>query len=98
MRRELEAGTPPDRILSGVFAKYGDQYRAVPGFSGFGLLAWVAPLVFLLTGLLVALRLASTRRVRAHVAGTAQGAQIASEREISDSEKREIERELARLH
>lgn len=97
MRRELEAGTPPDQILSGVFAKYGDQYRAVPGFSGFALLAWVAPIVFLVTGLLVALRLASARRVRAYITDSSQGAQIAPKSEISDSEKLEIERELARL-
>lgn len=62
MRRKLEAGIPPEEILEGVFGRFGDQYRAVPGFTGFALLAWLAPLAFLLIGLMVAIWLASSRR------------------------------------
>ncbi len=91
MRQKLEAGTAPEKILKEVFAKYGDQYRAVPGFSGFALLAWIAPIVFLVGGLLLALRLAGARRTNA------KRAPDETDAEISESEQREIEEELARI-
>jgi cytochrome c-type biogenesis protein CcmH len=92
MRQKLEAGVQPDVVLAEVFAKYGDQYRAVPGFSGFALLAWLAPLVFLLAGLLLALRLASARRSNTPPAGSTDVAP-----EISESMQREIDEELSRI-
>jgi cytochrome c-type biogenesis protein CcmH/NrfF len=91
MRKKLESGTPPEVILEEVFAKYGDQYRAVPGFSGFALLAWLAPLAFLVGGLLLALRLASSRRA------SATSSQPQAHPEISESVQREIEEELSRI-
>jgi cytochrome c-type biogenesis protein CcmH/NrfF len=91
MRQKLEAGAAPEAILEEVFAKYGDQYRAVPGFSGFALLAWVAPLAFLVGGLLLALRLASVRRTRV------RSEDVDATSQISESVQREIEEELSRI-
>ncbi len=91
MRQKLESGTPPEVILAEVFAKYGDQYRAVPGFSGFALLAWLAPLAFLVGGLLLALRLASARRA------SAPSSHSETNPQISESVQREIDEELARI-
>lgn len=91
MRQKLEAGTAPEAILAEVFAKYGDQYRAVPGFSGFALLAWVAPLAFLVGGLLLALRLASARRA------STPSSHPETNPQISESVQREIEEELSRI-
>jgi cytochrome c-type biogenesis protein CcmH len=91
MRQKLEAGTAPDVVLEEVFAKYGDQYRAVPGFSGFALLAWVAPLAFLVGGLLLAIRLASARRA------SAPSAHVDSAPQISEGLQREIDEELSRI-
>lgn len=91
MRQKLESGTAPEVILAEVFAKYGDQYRAVPGFSGFALLAWLAPIAFLVGGLLLALRLASARRA------SAPSSNSETDPQISESVQREIDEELSRI-
>lgn len=64
MRQKLEQGVPPQVVLEQVFEQYGDQYRAVPQYAGFGRLVWWAPVIFLALGLVVALVLARGKRVR----------------------------------
>jgi cytochrome c-type biogenesis protein CcmH len=91
MRQKLAAGTAPEVVLTEVFAKYGEQYRAVPGFSGFALVAWLAPLVFLVAGLLVALRVASGRRTNS------SSSDVGSVTKISESMQQEIDEELSRI-
>lgn len=53
MRVKLEQGVPEQQILSEVFEKFGDKYRAVPLFEGIGRWVWLAPMGFLLLGILI---------------------------------------------
>lgn len=55
MRQKLEQGTAPEIILEGVFAQFGDKYRAVPVFEGFGRMVWIAPFGFVVIGLIGAI-------------------------------------------
>lgn len=53
IRAALARGESKEEILSGLVARFGNEVRAVPGFSGVGMLAWIAPLAFLLVGSVV---------------------------------------------
>ena len=53
IRSELESGKDRQTILEGVFSKIGDEYRAVPKQSGFGLTTWLVPLGFVALGALL---------------------------------------------
>jgi cytochrome c-type biogenesis protein CcmH len=98
MRKQLEGGMTPEQVLEGVFSKFGDQYRAVPRYDGFGKLVWWAPLGFIILGALLALSIARGRRSRAaqEVMAGARGSQ-SSKTAISDDVLTEIERELKDL-
>ncbi|MEY4669232.1 MAG: Cytochrome biosis protein [Pseudomonadota bacterium] len=91
MRAELEAGKAPEVILNEVFQKFGDQYRAVPQFSGVGMLVWIVPVAFVVIGLIVAVG-ASIRRRKGNT--TASGA---TPPDLSAEEERRIQEELSRL-
>lgn len=52
IKAELVAGKNKADVMSGLLAVYGDEVRAAPTAQGFGLVAWIMPGVFLLTGLL----------------------------------------------
>lgn len=62
MRARLEAGESKDVILEDMITRYGEQYRAVPLFSGFGVFVWVVPIGFVLVGLTVAVLVSSGRK------------------------------------
>jgi cytochrome c-type biogenesis protein CcmH len=91
MRAELEAGKAPEVILNEVFQKYGDQYRAVPQFSGVGMFVWLVPMAFVAIGLMIAIGVSGRRKKRA-------GSDVVSNApELSAEEERRIEDELSRL-
>lgn len=48
IRLSLEAGQTKDRVVEDIIARYGEEYRAKPKASGFGVLAWLMPFVFIL--------------------------------------------------
>jgi cytochrome c-type biogenesis protein CcmH len=50
IRTQLAAGLSPDSVRALLFAAYGDQLRATPPARGFGLLAWLVPILGLLGG------------------------------------------------
>jgi len=54
MREQLAAGLPPDSVEALFFAAYGEEFRATPPASGFGLLAWLMPGLALLGGAVAA--------------------------------------------
>jgi len=91
MRAELEAGKAPEVILNEVFQKFGDQYRAVPQFSGVGMLVWLVPISFVVIGLLIAVA-ASSRRKRRTSAESLLNAPT-----LSAEDERRIQDELSRL-
>lgn len=53
IREKIKGGESAAAIFDFLYATYGDGIRASPRQRGFGLVAWLAPLVFLLTGLLL---------------------------------------------
>jgi cytochrome c-type biogenesis protein CcmH len=65
MRAELEAGKAPEVILNEVIQKFGEEYRAVPRFTGVGMFVWLVPIGFVVVGLLIAVGL-SIRRNKNH--------------------------------
>jgi cytochrome c-type biogenesis protein CcmH len=50
VRKRIAAGESPEAIQESLFAQFGDEIRAAPPGSGFGLFAWIAPFAFLLAG------------------------------------------------
>lgn len=83
MRQQLEQGVPPEVVVEDVVRRFGEQYRAVPQYAGFGKLVWLVPLGFLVGGALWAFSLARGSRTGG------------SDVKISDDLKKEIEAELA---
>lgn len=91
MRAELEAGKSPEVILNEVFQKYGDQYRAVPQFSGVGVLVWLVPIGFVAIGLAVAVGVSISRKK------TASALVPSSKPALSADQERRIQEELSKL-
>lgn len=91
MRARLEAGESRDVILEDVIARYGEQYRAVPLFAGFGIFVWVVPVGFVLLGLVVALFVSSGRK-RTPVAPADGGSSV-----VTDDMVKKLQDELRKL-
>jgi cytochrome c-type biogenesis protein CcmH len=51
IRLRLAAGVAPETVISELYDEYGDILRAAPSGEGFGVVAWLAPLGFLVLGL-----------------------------------------------
>ena len=98
MRKKLEQGIPPEVVLEDVFAQFGDQYRAVPAYQGFGRLVWWVPVGFVLVGAVVALVIARGRRI-VQQSGPQKGGEMAHSPSGSEQDelRKQIERELAAL-
>lgn len=50
IREKFLAGATKEEVFDFLYRTYGDEVRAAPRFSRFGIVAWVTPFVFLLTG------------------------------------------------
>lgn len=96
MRAQLENGVPPQTILEGVFAKFGEKYRAIPAYQGFGKLVWWVPLGFVLIGLVAACGLVG-RRAKQGRDSKSSGASVSSAGHISPDIQAQLERELSEL-
>jgi len=53
IRARIVGGESEESINKYLFSVYGDAMRAAPKTSGFGLVAWLAPAVFLVLGLMI---------------------------------------------
>jgi cytochrome c-type biogenesis protein CcmH/NrfF len=96
MRAQLESGVPPQTILENVFAKFGEKYRAVPAYQGFGKLVWWVPFGFVAVGLALACGLVARRGKR----GSGEKSPSSSVNvtpQISADIQAQIERELSSL-
>ena len=51
IRARVEKGESGEQVLESLFDDYGDRFRAAPQARGFGTVAWVAPGLFLLIGI-----------------------------------------------
>ena len=100
MRQRLAAGDSDEVILADFLKEFGEKYRAVPEYSGFGLFAWWMPIAFLALGAIVALRLAISKRGKEAMPGKElrDSSEISGpERAVSEELRREIEAELRRI-
>jgi cytochrome c-type biogenesis protein CcmH/NrfF len=99
MRQKLEQGVPAEVVLEQVFQQYGDQYRAVPQYAGFGRLVWWAPVLFLALGSIVALVIARGKRSDGASGANARPAEPveAQSQSVSPELRARIEAELARF-
>lgn len=50
LRNRIASGESAEAIIESLYATYGDEVRATPRPSGVGIVAWIAPGVFLLVG------------------------------------------------
>lgn len=53
IRSQLKSGRSKEEVVEQLYTTYGDKMRAAPKNEGFGLVAWVMPVCFLLGGLLI---------------------------------------------
>ncbi|MCB0309614.1 MAG: cytochrome c-type biogenesis protein CcmH [Bdellovibrionales bacterium] len=53
IKSELMAGKDSHAIFAQLIERYGEEVRAAPPNRGFGRIAWLAPLIFLLLGALI---------------------------------------------
>jgi cytochrome c-type biogenesis protein CcmH len=100
LRQRLAAGDSEEVILADFLKEFGEKYRAVPEYSGFGLLAWWMPIAFLAWGAIVALRLAVSKGGKEAILGSEleKSAEVSGpERSVSEELRREIEAELRRI-
>ena len=96
MRAQLESGVPPQTILDGVFAKFGEKYRAVPAYQGFGRLVWWVPFGFVALGLAIACGLV-VRRGKQDRSAKPSPSSTHVTAHISPDIQAQIERELSSL-
>ena len=71
LQSEIEAGRSDDEIMAVFAADYGSSIRIKPGGSGMDLLAWAAPMIFLMVGgVVVAAIISQWRDAHSLAAGT----------------------------
>lgn len=56
VRERIAAGEPPEQVRGYLVSRYGDWVTFRPPFSNRTALLWAAPIIFLLVGALLALR------------------------------------------
>lgn len=95
IRKRLEDGEGKDLVLEGVIARFGEQYRAVPRYLGFGRLVWWGPLGFLVFGLALAVWIA--RFGRGAGGGRVNKTTDVKHEGVSSEVARRIEAELERI-
>jgi cytochrome c-type biogenesis protein CcmH len=87
VRMQLAAGTSRDAILKQLEAAYGEEILAVPRRRGLGLVAWMAPGVFVAGGAVVLLvrlaRLSKRGRGRRELAPLDREAQAVVDAELT---------------
>jgi cytochrome c-type biogenesis protein CcmH/NrfF len=73
LRRAHAAGWSEARVKSALVAQFGPQVLAAPPRSGFGLVAWIAPIAAVLAGALLAVWLARRWLRRRPTSGPSPG-------------------------
>lgn len=53
IQSKLDKGVPPDHIIAGFVARYGETVLAAPTKSGFNLTAWITPFAALILGMAI---------------------------------------------
>ena len=47
IKLRLESGEDKNNLIEEIILKYGEEYRAKPKISGFGIVAWIMPIIFI---------------------------------------------------
>ena len=50
IQEDLKAGKSEATVLDSLYAIYGETVRSAPAFSGFGITAWITPIIALIIG------------------------------------------------
>ncbi|MCB0353785.1 MAG: cytochrome c-type biogenesis protein CcmH [Bdellovibrionales bacterium] len=61
LKLKIQSGATEEDLRKELFEKFGSDIRAAPEAKGIGLLAWYAPLAFLLVGFLIIYRRSRNR-------------------------------------
>lgn len=93
LREQLASGVSEQEVLDGVFRKYGDKYRAIPQYAGFGKLVWWIPLGFVLLGGAIVFARSTGRGRSSQQAGT----QPEDTTSLSSEVEAQIEKELSSM-
>lgn len=48
IKLKLESGENKHDVVEEIILKYGEEYRAKPKTSGFGMFAWIVPFIFII--------------------------------------------------
>lgn len=89
--RRLAAGETAEQILAYFANKYGEKVLSAPTLSGFNLVAWITPFVFLAVGSIVVVRVA-----RRWLRETQGGAEVsaAATPGMNDADRDRLRREI----
>lgn len=90
IRELLKSGKSRDEVIEELLAMHGEDIRAAPLMSGFGLWAWVVPFVFLLGGLAFVIAWLRSRQL------DEGDLNPVVDTSIDERYKKQIERELSR--
>jgi len=90
IRQEIVAGKSESEIIESLYQRFGEEIRGAPSAEGFGLVAWVAPIVFVLLGLVLILMWGAKARTVANsdtektLSNTPDSAKQAEERRVQE--------------
>ena len=89
LHQQLEAGATDEEILAYMVARYGEFVRYRPKMTGATLWLWLAPVLFLVAGAVIAvLSLRSRRADSAQAAGLTDAERAELDALVGDAEKR----------
>jgi cytochrome c-type biogenesis protein CcmH len=88
--RRLADGETKEQILAYFSGKYGEKVLSAPTLSGFNLVAWITPFVFLVVGSIVVVRVA--RRWLRETPGGAEASAAALS--MNDADRDRLRREI----
>ena len=90
IRQKVKEGNSEEEILEYIYTLYGEDIRAVPKSSGFGLVGWLTPVAFLLIGALFILVWLSRKKVSVP-------SEAPAPKELDSATQARIEAELNKL-
>jgi cytochrome c-type biogenesis protein CcmH len=92
VREMLEKGQNRDQIFEHIYSIYGEEVRASPPQSGFGLVAWLIPGAFLILGLAFLMLWLKTKTRDNKDSSTPEASQPHVDQEILERAESEIRR------
>jgi len=93
IRQEIVGGKSESEIVESLYQRFGEEIRGAPSPEGFGLVAWIMPIVFVLLGLVLLLTWGA--RARAATSTPAENPPSGTTGSISNTdEEKRVQEEL----